>query len=75
MTDPADRYERCSGQAALRGDPMTGSAFPASRLLLVEQPGPWGRAGLLASRFDTGMPSFAARRGAGPQLTNRLATR
>ena len=55
MTDPADRYERCSGQAALRGDPMTGSAFPASRLLLVEQPGPWGRAGLLASRFDTGI--------------------
>lgn len=32
---------------------MVGSAFPASRLLLVEQPGPWGRAGLLASRFDT----------------------
>lgn len=32
---------------------MVGSAFPASRLLLVEQPGPWGRTGLLASRFDT----------------------
>ncbi len=31
---------------------MLGSAFPASRLLLVEQPGPWGRAGLLDSRFD-----------------------
>ena len=31
---------------------MLGTAFPASRLLLVEQPGPWGRAGLPASRFD-----------------------
>ena len=31
---------------------MLGTAFPASRLLLVEQPGPWGRAGLPASRFN-----------------------
>jgi len=34
---------------------MIGSAFPANRLLLVEQPGPWSRAGLLASRFDTAL--------------------
>ena len=39
-------------QAGERGDPMLGTAFPASRLLLVEQPGPWGRTGLLDSRFD-----------------------
>lgn len=52
MTDADDRFDRCSIQATLRGDPMIGSAFPAGRLLLVEQPGPWGRAGLLASRFD-----------------------
>jgi len=44
--------ERCSVQAGLRGDPLLGTAFPASRLLLVEQPGPWGRAGLAQSRFD-----------------------
>ncbi len=31
---------------------MLGTAFPATRLLLVEQPGPWGRAGLRGSRFD-----------------------
>lgn len=55
MTDPDDRFDRCSIQAALRGDPMIGSAFPAARLLLVEQPGPWGRAGLLASRFDSAL--------------------
>ena len=49
---PADRTDRCAAQSALRADPMLGTAFPASRLLLVEQPGPWGRAGLLDSRFD-----------------------
>lgn len=31
---------------------MLGTAFPATRLLLVEQPGPWRRAGLRGSRFD-----------------------
>lgn len=31
---------------------MLGTAFPASRLLLVEQPGPWGRAALLQSHLD-----------------------
>jgi hypothetical protein len=32
---------------------MLGTAFPASRLLLVEQPGPGGAAGLRGSRFDS----------------------
>ena len=32
---------------------MLGTAFPAARLLLVEQPGPWGRSGLRESRFDS----------------------
>lgn len=31
---------------------MLGTAFPAARMLLVEQPGPWGRLGLLQSHFD-----------------------
>jgi hypothetical protein len=30
---------------------MLGTAFPAARLLLVEQPGPWGADGLRHSRF------------------------
>src|SRR6478752_1157608 len=47
-----ERSEQCTVQAGVRGDPMLGTAFPASMLLLVEQPGPWGRAGLLDSRFD-----------------------
>jgi hypothetical protein len=31
---------------------MLGTAFPASRVLLVEQPGPWGPDGLTESDFD-----------------------
>ena len=31
---------------------MLGTAFAQSGVLLVEQPGPWGHAGLTASRFD-----------------------
>jgi len=31
---------------------MLGTAFPAARLLLVEQPFPWGSEGLRTSRFD-----------------------
>lgn len=36
---------------------MLGTAFPAARVLLVEQSGPWGRAGLRESHFD---PAVAA---------------
>lgn len=44
--------ERCAIRAGLRGDHMLGTAFPAARLLLVEQPFPWGPEGLRTSRFD-----------------------
>lgn len=47
-----ETLERCALRSQLRGDPMLGTAFPAARVLLVEQPGPWGRAGLRESRFD-----------------------
>ncbi|HEX4726557.1 MAG TPA: sucrase ferredoxin [Jatrophihabitans sp.] len=53
----ADRSDRCRLQASVRDDPMLGTAFPASRILLVEQPGGWGPAGLADSRFD---PAVAA---------------
>jgi len=49
---PRESFERCALRAQLRGDTMLGTAFPAARLLLVEQPGPWGRDGLRTSRFD-----------------------
>jgi hypothetical protein len=44
--------ERCAISADRRGDPMLGTAFPAARLLLVEQPFPWGPEGLRTSRFE-----------------------
>src|SRR4051794_15809028 len=46
-----DRAHRCALAAAARGDEMVGTAFPADRVLLVEQPGGWGIGGLAGSRF------------------------
>ena len=50
--------DQCRVLSAHRGDPILGTAFPASRVLLVEQPGGWGAAGLAASKFD---PTIAKR--------------
>ncbi|SHH20934.1 hypothetical protein SAMN05443575_3434 [Jatrophihabitans endophyticus] len=49
---PRETPDRCALRSQLRDDPMIGTAFPAARLLLVEQPGPWGRQGLADSHFD-----------------------
>lgn len=43
----------CSTLAAERGEPMLGSAFTQGGVLLVEQPGAWGHAGLAESDFDS----------------------
>jgi len=50
--DPNARPVRCSVLSAQRDEPMLGTAFTEPGVLLVEQPGPWGHAGLSASRFD-----------------------
>jgi len=42
---------RCSDAARERADPLFATAPPAVRLLLIEVPGPWGRAGLVGSRL------------------------
>ncbi len=42
---------------------MLGTAFPADRLLLVEQPGPWGRRGLLESHLDPAAAAALVRAG------------
>ncbi len=49
---PRESLDRCALRAQLRGDQMLGTAFPARRILLVEQPGAWGRDGLTQSHFD-----------------------
>jgi hypothetical protein len=41
---------------------MLGTAFPAARLLLVEQPGPWGFHGLRESDFDRDAAAALVRR-------------
>ncbi|RFU22576.1 sucrase ferredoxin [Geodermatophilus marinus] len=57
---PAGRLsaDRCSVRALARGDSGVGTASPAQRWLLVEQPGPWGVDALTQSRFD---PAVAPR--------------
>jgi hypothetical protein len=59
---PRETLDRCALRSQLRGDPLVGTAFPASRLLLVEQPGPWGRTGLTTSRFDVTVATELQRR-------------
>lgn len=63
LPQPRETLARCAVKAQLRGDPMLGTAFPARRLLLVEQPGPWGPGGLRDSRFDTAVALEVERRG------------
>ena len=53
---------------------MLGTAFPAGRLLLVEQPGAWGRSGLSESRFDR-ETALALERRAGREGIRVLAIR
>jgi hypothetical protein len=53
---------RCSVQALVRGDSPVATASPATRWLLIEQPGPWGRDALTESRFDAAVAPALARR-------------
>lgn len=48
---PRESLDRCALRAGLRGDAMLGTAFPAAKVLLVEQPGAWGPNGLADSAF------------------------
>jgi hypothetical protein len=67
--------DRCALRAQLRGDPMLGTAFPAARVLLVEQPGPWGERGLRDSHFGAAaaaaLEERAARAGVRVQAIRR----
>src|SRR4051812_33725707 len=72
---PRESLERCALRAQLRGDPMLGTAFPAARILLVEQPGPWGENGLRDSQFGAeaaaALEARAARAGVRVQAIRR----
>jgi hypothetical protein len=53
---------RCSVRALERGDAMVATASLATRWVLIEQPGPWGREALAHSRFDQRVAPLLARR-------------
>jgi hypothetical protein len=54
---------RCSAAAEERGDPLEGTAAPAPRWLLIEQPGPWGgRDALRQSGLDPAVGDALSRR-------------
>ncbi|HWI42698.1 MAG TPA: sucrase ferredoxin [Nocardioides sp.] len=53
---------RCSVLSAARDEPMTGTGFSQGGVLLVEQPGAWGRTGLSESGFDPDVAAALQRR-------------
>src|SRR3954451_21000805 len=53
---------RCSVMALARGDSPVATDSPVQRWLLIEQPGPWGREALTASRFDADVAPKLAKR-------------
>ncbi|WP_336921283.1 sucrase ferredoxin, partial [Aquipuribacter sp. SD81] len=65
----------CADAAEERCDPRTGTAAPAARWLLVEQPGPWGRDALTQSRLDARVGAELARRGAAAGLRVQVVRR
>ena len=62
--------DRCSDSARARQEAPTATAPPAARLLLVEVPGAWGRAGLTGSRISPAVtvPLAAAADAAGVRV-------
>jgi Sucrase/ferredoxin-like len=62
--------DRCSDTSRGRGESPIATAPPARRLLLLDVPGPWGRAGLTGSRLAAGVtvPLAAAADAAGVRV-------
>lgn len=57
----SDTAERCAPAAERRGDPLLATAAPATRFVLVEQPGAWGRNALRDSRAAPFLAKLLAR--------------
>jgi hypothetical protein len=65
VAEPAGAGLRCSQLSLARGEPDQGTAVTEAGVLLVEQPGPWGPAGLTESRLDAAVATeLEARAGA-----------
>ena len=65
---------RCAFAADERNDDLSGTAPPARRFLLVEQPGPWGRLAMEQSGLDRTV-GLALARACGAQATRPLLIR
>ena len=65
---PQESADSCAVRAEVRRHAMLGSAFDEHGVLLVEQPGPWGRRGLMTTRFDTEVAGELERRARGVGL-------
>ena len=68
---PAPQPHACSVLSRELGEPLAGTGAVAAAWLLVEQPGPWGRAAVTDSRLDPELGAELERRTAG--TTVRLA--
>ena len=84
---PAPQPHACSVLSRELDEPLAGTGAVAAAWLLVEQPGPWGRAAVTASRLDpalgaelegrtagTARPAGADPPGRGPPRRTRRAT-
>lgn len=70
LPQPIPAGPRCSTTARERGDPLGGSAPPASRWLLIEHPGPWSEVALRSRPLDgpVGAQLTAAAAAAGARI-------
>ncbi|WP_194911726.1 sucrase ferredoxin [Catenulispora rubra] len=72
---PAPQPHACSVLSRELGEPLAGTGAVARAWLLVEQPGPWGRAAVTESRLDPELGAELEGRTAGTQVRLALIRR
>ena len=72
---PAPQPHACSVLSRELDEPLAGTGAVASAWLLVEQPGPWGRAAVTESRLDPELGAELERRTAGTGVRPALIRR
>ena len=72
---PAPQPHACSVLSRELGEPLAGTSAVAAAWLLVEQPGPWGRSAVTASRLDPALGAELEGRTAGTAVRLALIRR
>ena len=72
---PAPQPHACSVLSRELGEPVAGTGAVAGAWLLLEQPGPWGRAAVTESRLDPGLGAELEGRTAGTGIRLALIRR